>query len=583
MVLAHELIHALRGIYSISDGNEESEEAYCNIDSYCGVDGYCKNDSTCGLDSYCSYDSTCGIDSYCKNDAYCGLDGYCSRDCSCGLDGYCSSDGSCGIDSYCKYDAGCGHFIPTPTALGEISVSANGGGMAGEPFTINASCPNADHMYITITCSETGYNNGFLVSGDSYSGVFTPPEAGTYNISLAARNTATSEDPGTEHKQTSIYKVVTNGNLQLGNTGAEVTALQQYLVSLGYSCIANGTFDSATDAAVRKFQGLVGLSADGIVGTATLGALSTAISCKNSGNMCRGMISEGIRQLQINLNTLGHNCGTPDGEFGSDTFSAVCNFQSSTGTLSPTGIADAETINSINLAIGAIHEPINISINDYTADQKIITASASDAKSIKIEVTRPNGIVEVSDPDGDEVQVGKFCDLEEGGIYQIKVTVTYPDGSQKVEYRSFEYQSIGNIEVGEVTTSSITWELTNVRNKEFKVYDDENTLVYSSIPNENVCNITTSNLNPGKTYRAVIMNNGNYEDYQYVTTQGTGNSIIHQSIIDAGEAMRRQENWRIKNVEDWTTLLIAKWKLQGDEVLYYFICVDTIWLFLYNL
>lgn len=31
--------------------------------------------------------------------------------------------------------------------------------------------------------------------------------------------------------------------------------------------------------------------------------------------------------------------------------------------------------------------------------------------------------------------------------------------------------------------------------------------------------------------------------------------------------MRRQENWRIKNVEDWTTLLIAEWKLRGDEVL----------------
>jgi len=52
-----------------------------------------------------------------------------------------------------------------------------------------------------------------------------------------------------------------------------------------------------------------------------------------------------------------------------------------------------------------------------------------------------------------------------------------------------------------------------------------------------------------------------------VKGEGTGNSSVHQSIIDISESMRRQENWRIKNVEDWTTLLIAEWKLRGDEVL----------------
>lgn len=160
--------------------------------------------ASCIADSSCNYHA---VDSYCIADGSCGhyADSGCERVVA---DGYCKMDSTCNYvptDGYCNYDASCGHYVPI---LGDILVTADGGGAVGEPFTINANCPNADHLYVTITCSETGYSNGFQVSGDSYSGTFTPSAAGTYNIKLEARNTATAEEAGTEYKQTSINKAV---------------------------------------------------------------------------------------------------------------------------------------------------------------------------------------------------------------------------------------------------------------------------------------------------------------------------------------------------------------------------------------
>lgn len=168
----------------------------------------------------------------------------------------------------------------------------------------------------------------------------------------------------------------------MASTGAEVTTLQQDLVAIGYSCTANGTFDSATDTVVRKFQGLMGLDADGIVGSDTRSARDTAISQKNVGNMCRGMISEDIRQLQANLNTLGYNCGTADGEFGINTYSAVCNFQLSTGTISPNPghLSGAETI--LGQTLVSNHKVIPISRDKLQSISEVtVTPQISQSKS----------------------------------------------------------------------------------------------------------------------------------------------------------------------------------------------------------
>lgn len=64
--------------------------------------------------------------------------------------------------------------------------------------------------------------------------------------------------------------------LKMGDTGAAVKALQSLLIMAGFDCGgfgADGDFGAATDTAVRDFQKKAGLTADGCVGEATMGAL----------------------------------------------------------------------------------------------------------------------------------------------------------------------------------------------------------------------------------------------------------------------------------------------------------------------
>ena len=57
--------------------------------------------------------------------------------------------------------------------------------------------------------------------------------------------------------------------LHSGSTGGTVRLIQQKLDSLGERLTADGRFGDATADAVRRFQRRAGLTADGIVGSAT--------------------------------------------------------------------------------------------------------------------------------------------------------------------------------------------------------------------------------------------------------------------------------------------------------------------------
>ncbi len=72
----------------------------------------------------------------------------------------------------------------------------------------------------------------------------------------------------------------TTAMLKRGDKNDAVRALQNNLISLGYSCGsagADGDFGSGTEAAVRSFQQKNGLKVDGIAGPATLTAIQTAL------------------------------------------------------------------------------------------------------------------------------------------------------------------------------------------------------------------------------------------------------------------------------------------------------------------
>jgi hypothetical protein len=67
--------------------------------------------------------------------------------------------------------------------------------------------------------------------------------------------------------------------LQPGDTGAQVTALQNALTKLGFSPgKADGDYGPSTQLAVEKFQAANNLAVDGVLGPKTLAALQKALS-----------------------------------------------------------------------------------------------------------------------------------------------------------------------------------------------------------------------------------------------------------------------------------------------------------------
>jgi len=101
----------------------------------------------------------------------------------------------------------------------------------------------------------------------------TPPLP-TTPLTVAAPPSST---PLTTTASTTTPTSTPTTTLKPGDSGSEVTTLQNELTSLGYSPgKADGTYGPATEQAVKNFQTAKGLAADGIVGPKTLAALQQA-------------------------------------------------------------------------------------------------------------------------------------------------------------------------------------------------------------------------------------------------------------------------------------------------------------------
>lgn len=142
--------------------------------------------------------------------------------------------------------------------------------------------------------------------------------------------------------------------IQNGSTGPDVALVQKWLNGIRTSwpsipaLSVDGNFGSGTTRAVRTFQGLAGLSIDGKVGQNTWNALyAKYASLHGEGeqfpgiNMRNGQAGATVRSAQTRLGMKGF-CATADGKFGSNTETAVRNFQSA-HNLSSDGVIGAST------------------------------------------------------------------------------------------------------------------------------------------------------------------------------------------------------------------------------------------------
>lgn len=127
--------------------------------------------------------------------------------------------------------------------------------------------------------------------------------------------------------------------VQYGASGERVRTIQYLLQQWGYALTVNGSFDTATQNAVKNFQGSQGLGADGIVGNATWPALTILVQQGDSGAK--------VRAVQSQLNARGYGLAV-DGVFGSGTYNAVRGFQGSAG-LGVDGIVGDNTWNKLVL------------------------------------------------------------------------------------------------------------------------------------------------------------------------------------------------------------------------------------------
>jgi uncharacterized protein (TIGR02594 family) len=76
----------------------------------------------------------------------------------------------------------------------------------------------------------------------------------------------------------SLASLVGSNLYRLNASGDTVRAIQIALAKIGYALKGTGWFGPATDVAVEAFQKRAGLKVDGVVGSATAGAIDLAIS-----------------------------------------------------------------------------------------------------------------------------------------------------------------------------------------------------------------------------------------------------------------------------------------------------------------
>ncbi|MGI6686831.1 MAG: peptidoglycan-binding protein [Christensenellales bacterium] len=183
---------------------------------------------------------------------------------------------------YSVYAVNEGGQVPSPGVLPTLAPSLLKMGMGGEAVQAMQSRlialgylqGNADGIFGTQTAKAlSNFQRANNLSADGIAGSQTL--TALYGANAIANAPAATPTPSPE----SI-----TGNLKLGATGSEVTALQQRLISLNYlTGVADGIFGPRTAMALQDFQQKNNLVMDGIAGKLTLAKLNSATAISASG------------------------------------------------------------------------------------------------------------------------------------------------------------------------------------------------------------------------------------------------------------------------------------------------------------
>ena len=142
------------------------------------------------------------------------------------------------------------------------------------------------------------------------------------------------EEEETEDLNSHLEKIEA---LSLGMSGDEVLELQKALKAYGYlSKDPNGTFDSATETAVKKFQFYNGLEVTGVADEMTIKLINEG-SSESYRVLWVGSYGFAVYSLQRALFDLGYLPAAPDAVFGRYTKAALIAFQAAHGLETPDG------------------------------------------------------------------------------------------------------------------------------------------------------------------------------------------------------------------------------------------------------
>lgn len=141
-----------------------------------------------------------------------------------------------------------------------------------------------------------------------------------------------------------------DNTLRPGDKGQAVIDLQKLLKS--HNCYDFGEFTgfygTTTEAGVRKFQALNGLTVDGVAGGETIDKLKTKTVPKNPDSLCLGMKGDKVEEIQKRLKELGlYTESEITGYFGTVTEKAVKAFQEAVG-IKADGIVGKSTKAAMN-------------------------------------------------------------------------------------------------------------------------------------------------------------------------------------------------------------------------------------------